>query len=645
MPTSPRPDSEHAIRRRSLPGSPRAAAEGALVYRRRLRQVPRESKLRIAAWVGTLLIHLGVLFMIILGPAYDWEPRPMVSDAEALKIRLIDKAPPPVPPIRGTPSRAPVQGKRAATSASAATASRKPTPRSSAAPLPAIVAPTPAPPDVKLDTRVTAPAPSVVATPERPPQPSSAPPPQPELQPVPKPDQAPPDLAIDTPPPKIVPPAFQPEPVRKPQAEGLEAMPPPPSLAMPPVPVAPSKMAESPPTLVAESVSRPPTTAMTLASVPRPDVVETSTPPTPQLESVPRVAVAPTAPAPDVRLEKPSVPRETVKAAMPAEVSAPPAELAAVPIDDASLRPAMAAPAPTPDAGKLDVPSAAPSRVQSARATAEAEAQAADASAAAATAAANEAAQSNAAGAQAAAMPSSGSAAEPATAPGGTDAAVATVSGNPGVATGSEAGTRPTGANGTSTSEASSNGKAGVEPGVANAGDKNGAVGDYIQLKPHGNTDVMTHGRVQIQYKPTRFDDAWTPKGESSVDTALRHAVEKTTTSHTFNLPRGVRIKCTLTPLLPMAIFGCGGADPPPGPVAQEMYKVNTLAPANPVAQATPASVATVAAAPVLDNSTMCATARVAGGPLPPGCDADVQVKIAAPKAGDSWVPASDQFK
>jgi hypothetical protein len=639
MPTPSRPASK------PLPGSPRAAAEGALVYRRQLRLVPRESVLRIAAWVGTLLIHLLVLFMIVLGPAYELEPRTLISDAEALKVRLIDKAPPPVPPVRGTPSRAPVHGRRAASSASPTVVRRRTAPRSSAAPLPPIAVPIPAPPDVKPDIRVAAPAPSVVAKQEQPPRKSSAPPPQPELQPVPRPDQAPPDLVIDTPPPKIVPPAFQPEPVRKPQAEGTEAMPSPPSLAMPPVPVAPSKMAESPPTLVADSVSKP-TTAMTLASVPRPEVVETSTPPTPQMESVPRVADLPSAPAPDVRLQTPAVPRETVQMATPAKVSAPLAEREAVPIDDASMRTAIAAPAPTPDAGKLPLPSAVPSRVESVRVTAQAEAQV-SADSAADAAAANEPTQASAAPEQQpGAVPASGSANESTMTPGGTDAAVATVSADPGVPTGSDAGKRPTGADGRSTSEASSNGKAGLEPGVATGGEKDGVVGSYIQLKPRGNTDVMNHGRPRVDYRPTRFDDAWTPKGESSVDTALRHAVEKATVAHVFQLPRGVRVKCSLTPLLPMALFHCGGADPRPAAIADAMYTTNAMAPANPlVPPVAPAGTGAVASAPALDNATQCITARVAGGPLPPGCEADVRVRIDVPKAGDSWVPASDQFK
>ena len=53
-------------------------------------------------------------------------------------------------------------------------------------------------------------------------------------------------------------------------------------------------------------------------------------------------------------------------------------------------------------------------------------------------------------------------------------------------------------------------------------------------------------------------------------------------------------------------------------------------------------------AAPIkLDNSAQCATARVSGGPLPPGCVDDrlPAGRVAPAKAStSSWVPASDQF-
>ena len=187
----------------------------------------------------------------------------------------------------------------------------------------------------------------------------------------------------------------------------------------------------------------------------------------------------------------------------------------------------------------------------------------------------------------------------------------------------------------------------GNQPGAAE-GTKQGALGGYVQLKPQGDTEIMSHGSPNIGYKPTRFDSDWTPEGESSIDTALRHAVEKTTAAHTFHLPRGVRVECKVMPLLPMALFGCDNPDPPPAPVAAKVYDRMHLAPANPVAAPTPAISTAAPVTPIkLDNSVQCAEARIAGGPPPPGCEGiTLPVKLAHPagSSSSSWVPASDQF-
>jgi hypothetical protein len=189
----------------------------------------------------------------------------------------------------------------------------------------------------------------------------------------------------------------------------------------------------------------------------------------------------------------------------------------------------------------------------------------------------------------------------------------------------------------------------GNQPG-ATEGTRQGSSEGYVQLKPSGDTQIMQHGTPNIGYKPTRFDADWTPEDESSVDTALRHAVEKTTVAHTFHLPRGIRVECKVVPLLPMALLGCGNPDPPPAPVAAKVYDRLHLAPANPVAAPMPSPAAStlVAATPIrLDNSVQCAEARVAGGPPPPGCEGiTLPVKLAHPAASSStsWVPASDQF-
>jgi hypothetical protein len=188
----------------------------------------------------------------------------------------------------------------------------------------------------------------------------------------------------------------------------------------------------------------------------------------------------------------------------------------------------------------------------------------------------------------------------------------------------------------------------GKQPGAAQ-GERSGAPGDYIQLKPRGDTEVMHRSTPNIGYKPTRFEGEWTPYGESSIDTALRRAVEKTTVEHTFHLPRGIRVKCAVKPLLPIALFGCANPDPPPAPVASKVYDRLHLAPANPVAAPTPVADTTPAPAPTLklDNAAECATARLSGGPPPPDC-ADTTSPVAPvhtpASTSSSWVPASDQF-
>ena len=132
-------------------------------------------------------------------------------------------------------------------------------------------------------------------------------------------------------------------------------------------------------------------------------------------------------------------------------------------------------------------------------------------------------------------------------------------------------------------------------------------------MKPRGDTEVMHRSTPNIGYKPTRFEGEWTPYGESSIDTALRRAVEKTTVEHTFHLPRGIRVKCAVKPLLPIALFGCANPDPPPAPVASKLYDRLHLAPANPVAAPTPVADTAPAPAPPLklDNAAECAAPRL----------------------------------
>lgn len=162
----------------------------------------------------------------------------------------------------------------------------------------------------------------------------------------------------------------------------------------------------------------------------------------------------------------------------------------------------------------------------------------------------------------------------------------------------------------------------------------------------------MNHGAPDIGYQPTRFEKDWTPENESSVDTVLRRAVEKTTVKHSFHLPQGIRVECAVMPLLPIALLGCHNPDPPPQPVDDKVYDRLHLAPANPVATPTPVPnpAATAASTPAtvrFDNSAECAAARVAGGPPPPGCEPvelPAKMRRGPARSSTSWVPASDQF-
>jgi hypothetical protein len=212
-----------------------------------------------------------------------------------------------------------------------------------------------------------------------------------------------------------------------------------------------------------------------------------------------------------------------------------------------------------------------------------------------------------------------------------------------------EAAAQPSGTHGKSLAAGSPGGD---QPG-AMQGAPHGAVGDYVQLKPTGDTEIMRRGAPDIGYRATRFDKDWTPEHESSVDTALRRAVEKTTVKHTFHLPRGVRVECAVKPLLPIALFGCRNPDPPAAPVADKVYDRLHLAPADPLAKPSvtasrPVSSSSAPAAMIkVDHGAECAAARLAGGPLPPGCAVDLYtaqpIHVPASSAS-SWVPASDQF-
>lgn len=675
---------------RVLMDSPLATSTRVIARRRLTRQAPRLRWRRVVGLVGALLVHIVFLLCCVLGSPYQAEPPPEPK-VVALHVRLIDAPePPPPPPIRGTPPKE--KGPRHKGHASQqVAASQHASPRSSEPSTMAMAQASPAnaPPVVAQVTKTRAPISKPVAAPA-PPITLPRPAPTPTLQPVVV-NGPPPVVVLATPtlrPP--VPPKFQPEPVRAPQAEGNQPMPPPASLAMSDAPAQAMPTIEKPTMALAVSAPQPvPAPSVTPASV-----EPTAAPAVTELQAIP----LPAQPAPTVNLKTsvtvsaPSAARELPQIQAPT-VTPDEAELQAVPVSPAG-KPDVSAQAPTikidtaarasvsavqtsipkPELGPPTVVpvavEAAPSAADTARPgespdQSTRDKSTTDKSAAHATADATSASSPDSSASQASSEHDVSRA--PDATPQGSDNATP---GRPdGVAnapqTDGRQGTQLSPAHGQgadkSASDAgkadgigkSSTGLAGTAPGDAQgdkAASEQGAIGSYVQVTPHGDTQIMDHRAPNLGYKPTRFDKDWTPPGESSVDTALRHAVEKTTASHTFHLPRGVRVECKVMPLLPMALFSCGNGDPPPAPVADKVYDRMHLAPAHPLAPPAPASSsAKIASAPVkLDNSAQCATARISGGPPPPGCEPlTLPVKLAhpaSPTSSGSWVPASDQF-
>jgi hypothetical protein len=637
--------------------SPLAAASRARVHHQRTRQRPPERGLRVVAAAGALLLHLVFLFAFVLGPAYQVKPPPE-SKESFLQVRLIEPPePPPPPPVRGTPpkERGPRHQGHVRTPVSNNT--RSETTRIAVAATPAPAAATPvvaaaAKPHASVPKPAAAPPPAA-----RLPQPA----PTPDLQPVPLAGE-PPALSLPTPtlqPP--VPPAFQPESVRRPQLEGTRPLPPPASLALPELP------AQAPPPITVTSIAlhTEPAKSAAPASVNPVRADIPAAPPVPELQPIP----LPAQPSPNVDLRTtlsppaPTVPREQPQVQAPA-VDAVEAELESVPlapaapaqvhaqapavkiaIDTSALKPAVQTSIERPQASAPPVVAQVPAPIAtpiatsrpSPPATAEQPAPGETPASPAETGEKDDVSRAPEATPQ-------GS--DNAT-PGQPEGVVAAPEDSGKNIAAAQPATKQGGDKGSHATPSATGQIGGNQPGAAQ-GAKQGELGSYVQLRPHGDTQVMNHGTPNIGYKPTRFDQDWAPQGESSIDTALRHAVEKTTVKHTFHLPRGVRIECGVVPLLPMALLGCHNPDPPPKPVDAKVYDRLHLAPANPLA--TPAS-ATSSVAPAsmikVDNSAECAAARIAGGPPPPGCEDSVlpvRPAIKPASSSSSWVPASDQF-
>ncbi|MEO8809687.1 MAG: hypothetical protein ABI386_05535 [Rhodanobacter sp.] len=658
-PPDPAPASRAANPARILLDSPLAAATRGRVYQQRARSQPHERGRRVLAMAGALLVHLLFLFGFVLGPAFEPTLPPPPPEL-ALQIRLIEPAEPPPPPpqVRGTPPKE--HGPRHQGRHSTATPRAEPSANVEAAVANA-PPPVPAPTAIAQAAPARAPTPKPVATP---PPPVSLPAPAP--LPLPKPAPAagePPALAIQLPTPVApAPPKFQPEPVSPPQLEGNRPVLSPTSLALPKVSTPPAPLnvpamamhVDMPKTVAPISVTPAPQPPAS-PEVPRLQPLPLPTQPSPiVMQQGPALAPVAIAPKP---LPQPQAPAITVGAVQfqvaPVEPAPAPAPAAPMPpatidltqsvrapaIQPSALRPSVSAPTtvanvvtptPTPTTASEPKPASTPASAEAAAPT--------PSSAADTTSDVSRAPDAIPQGRDDATV------GEPASTDNAPPTTASTSPGTSPVAPGAGKSTDTRG-------KLEGAGKVGGNQPGAREGEQHGSLGDYVQLKPRGDTEIMRHGAPNIGYQPTRFDENWTPEGESSIDTALRHAVEKTTVKHIFHLPRGVRVECAIRPLLPVALFGCTNPDPPAVPLPAKIYERLNMAPAQPLAPPAPAAStpAPPARTPMIkfDNSAECAAARVAGGPLPPGCEIDsipaTQIRVPA-SSSSSWVPASDQF-
>lgn len=648
MPLPPDPNARRPAALRpaqALLNSPLAASARMLGLHASRRPKPRLVWRRVVALACSLLIH--ILFLLGFTVVSEWELPPGADTPAKMQARFIelpDLAPPPAP--KGTPPRqtGPVhQGHAAAHpgalhAASVATPHHAPHTPSAAAQAVAVAS----------AKRVVAPIP-----PPSVPQPV----PTPKLQPVPVASQ-PPSVSLPKPTLQpLVPPRFQPQPMRAPQVEGNQPMLPPPSLALPAVPP------QSAPVITAAAVALDRVASDTQASaIVQPTHVDLpAAPPAPELQSVPLPAQA----APQVSLRTSldtavvDASRELPKVQAPATAEAQKQPLAAIP--QSAFVKLSVAPAPKAvveianDASLSTIDRPVPMTVPTG------ESMPATSGAASAKSMESEASTSNdVAGKSNESSAADISKAPNATAQGSQDARPgelrSTVDGNDmtvvhgsGPATSHGLGHATAGDLGKGQGTLPGTGIAGAVPATNDQATPN-KVPEFIQLKPTGDTAVMRHNVNGVKYQATRFDPYWTPPGESSVDTALRHVAEKTTLQHTFHLPLGIRIKCSVTPLIPVSLLGCGSADQPPPAAAQKSYdrlnlpnlpggSVPTVSPATPATATVPAQI-------VLNNDASCAAARIAGGPLPPGCSpTEPVVKGYVPAASsNAWVPPSDQF-
>lgn len=141
----------------------------------------------------------------------------------------------------------------------------------------------------------------------------------------------------------------------------------------------------------------------------------------------------------------------------------------------------------------------------------------------------------------------------------------------------------------------------------------------YVQRMPTDADRVMQH-TTPIRYTATRFDKSW--HRIDVVDDTLQKAVDATTAKHTFNLPRGVRIHCSIG----LTSGGCGG-DPPPPPSRKDGDERLSMASAKPIA--------TDPHPPVPPSIEACIAMYRAEKPLEHGCPIDTPNRSVDKDLGD----------
>lgn len=629
---------------RALMESPLATNTRVIAHRRRIRERSRPHGRRVLAALGTLMVHAVFLLIFVLGPAYE-PPVHVPSEEDYLQVRLIEKPePPPPPPVRGIPPK--VRGPRhcGQTRSAAVVQQQQRTSSPAAAAVP-----------VSPKVSATPPVPAKIPAPSKLQVVRQAPPKAIKSPPAPVPAPAP----VAMPPPTVSlplasinnpqPPTFQPVEARPPQAEGNQPRPPPPSLALKVTaePALPSIKLSTPavdrvaPLIVLPALKTP-------VAAPKPVAL-------PAKVTVAKPMRAPPAPTIEVPAAPLEMPAPTLD--VPTEPARPPVVKSVVLTAPANLAPAPSAPAPEKLAPKLSVspsppavpavpsvPSVAPPDITAATVP--------QVPAPSITITPPDAADSASTPAQSTKADAANDVSTaPDATPAGRDDAVPgaanSVASPPQAIAEQSSSTLPSITKGHGKAVGEKRTAAGQQTG-STQGARNGTVGDYIQVKPHGDTDIMSHRRPGIEYKPTRFEKDWAPANEDAVTGALRHAVEKTEVKHIFHLPRGIRVECAMNPLVPIALLNCHNPDPPAKPLPQKIYDRLNLPPARPLVKpATAATSPTPAAPPIkLDNTAQCATARFAGGPLPPGCASGAPVKpvLRPASSSSSWAPAADQF-